>query len=149
MKKLFSIEEKDNSINSIDFSPNGEQFATAGKDSNIRIYDESTYNHHLDTKSISITLGAASWNNSGHSNRIFSLKFIDENILVSGGWDSVLHQWDIRTGKSVKSAHGPHVAGDSIDYSKGELLVGSYTDKDQIQIWDYPSFKLKQAISWT
>jgi WD40 repeat protein len=42
MKKLFSIEEKENSIHCIDFSPSGEHFATAGRDAHIRIYDEST-----------------------------------------------------------------------------------------------------------
>jgi COMPASS component SWD3 len=44
------------------------------------------------------------------------VKFIDENVLVSGGWDSVIHQWDVRVGKSVRSFYGPHVAGDSIDF---------------------------------
>ena len=29
-----------------------------------------------------------SWNNLGHSNRIFSVKYVDENTIVSGGWDS-------------------------------------------------------------
>lgn len=29
-----------------------------------------------------------SWNNMGHSNRIFSVKFTDENTIISGGWDS-------------------------------------------------------------
>jgi len=41
MKKLFSIEEKENSLHCCDFSKTGEHFATAGKDAHIRIYDES------------------------------------------------------------------------------------------------------------
>ena len=28
------------------------------------------------------------WNSTGHSNRIFSLKYYDENTVISGGWDS-------------------------------------------------------------
>ena len=71
---------------------------------------------YSDTKSINVTFGPADWNYRGHSNRIFSVKFIDDNILLSGGWDSVIHQWDLRAGKSVKSFYGPHVAGDSIDF---------------------------------
>lgn len=70
MKKMFSIEEKDNSILCCDFSKTGEHFATAGKDANIRIYDENT-------KTITTKLGNAEWNYSGHSNRIFSIKFVD------------------------------------------------------------------------
>ena len=77
------------------------------------------YNHYSATKSVSTDLGCAEWNYRGHSNRIFSVKFIDDNTIVSGGWDSVIHLWDIRQGKSVKSVFGPHVAGDSIDYSNG------------------------------
>lgn len=38
----------------------------------------------------------ADWNNIGHDNRVFAVKFIDDNILISGGWDSVIHVWDIR-----------------------------------------------------
>ena len=74
---------------------------------------------YLDTKSVSTDLGCAEWNYRGHSNRIFSIKFIDDNTIVSGGWDSVLHLWDIRQGKSVKAVFGLHVAGDSIDYHNG------------------------------
>jgi WD40 repeat protein len=39
MRKLFSIEEKDNSLHCCDFSKSGESFATAGRDCHIRIYD--------------------------------------------------------------------------------------------------------------
>lgn len=92
---------------------------------------------------------SAQWNYRGHSNRIFSVKFIDENTLVSGGWDSVIHVWDARLGKSVKSFYGPHVAGDSIDYQNGELLIGCYAAKDQIQIWDFAKFQQKQTMTWT
>lgn len=28
------------------------------------------------------------WNNLGHSNRIFSIKCVDDNTILSGGWDS-------------------------------------------------------------
>lgn len=52
-------------------------------------------------------------------------------------------------GKSVKSFYGPHVAGDSIDFKNGELLIGCYAAKDQIQIYDWGKLQLKQAISWT
>jgi WD40 repeat protein len=55
----------------------------------------------------------------------------------------------VRVGKSIKSIYGPHVAGDSIDYSNGELLIGCYAAKNQIQVWDYASFKEKQSLTWT
>jgi hypothetical protein len=43
---------------------------------------------------------------------------------------------------------GPHVAGDSIDYQNGQILIGCYASKDQIQIWDYNKFIQKEAINW-
>lgn len=40
MKKIFTVKEEENSILCCDFLKNGDFFATAGKDSNIRVYDE-------------------------------------------------------------------------------------------------------------
>ena len=40
MKRIFNLTEHDNSILCVDFNKTGEQFATGGKDCNIRIYDE-------------------------------------------------------------------------------------------------------------
>ena len=42
LKLLFSLQEYDNSLNSLDFSWTGNHFATAGKDFHVRIYDEGT-----------------------------------------------------------------------------------------------------------
>lgn len=126
----------------MDFSPNGTQFATAGKDFNIRIYDEGT-------KSVEVTLAAAQWDSKGHSNRVFAVKFIDENTLVSGGWDSVVHVWDIREANSVRSFYGPHLSGDALDYQNGQILTGSHSNKDQLQLWDFQSGKLIQNLDWS
>lgn len=41
-------------------------------------------------------LKKADWNHIGHDNRIFAIKFVDEKTLISGGWDSVVHVWDLR-----------------------------------------------------
>ena len=81
-------------------------------------------------------MGNAQWNHSGHSNRIFSLKFIDENTVISGGWDSVVHIWDLRQAKSAQSFYGPHIAGDSIDVKGNTILTGCYATKSQLQLWD-------------
>jgi WD40 repeat protein len=134
MKKLFSIKEEENSILCCDFDPTGERFATAGKDRSIRVYDESTVVVNVGTKSVCAFLGCADWNYSGHSNRIFSLKFMDSNTVVSGGWDSVIHIWDLRQLRSVRSFYGPHLAGDSLDFQENTLLTGCYATKNQSKI---------------
>ena len=124
-KYLFTIQEENNSILCMDYDKTGEHFATAGRDFNVRIYDEST-------KSVDTVLKAAHWNSRGHSNRVFAVKFIEDNLLISGGWDSVIHIWDIRTSETVRSIYGPHIAGDALDYQKGVILSGSHNAKDQI-----------------
>lgn len=142
MKKLFFMREENNTINALDFSRCGTFFATAGKDANIRVYDE-------ETKSISRLMKRADWNHVGHDNRIFAVKFIDEKTLISGGWDSVIHIWDIRLEKSVKHLYGANISGESLDFQDGKILAGCYSVKDQIQVWDYNLGKKIETIDWT
>ena len=54
----------------------------------VRIYDETTKSQVLQMKEKGEL--------PGHSNRIFAVKFVDENLLISGGWDAVVHVWDVR-----------------------------------------------------
>ena len=119
--------ENEHSILCMDYNLDGSRLATAGKDFNVRVYDE-------DIKSVSVIFAAAGWKQSGHNNRVFSVKFIHDNpnILMSGGWDSNLLIWDMRVGESVGSLFGPNLSGDSIDYKDGQVLTGSYRSKDQL-----------------
>lgn len=51
-------------------------------------------------------LDSSNWFNNGHSNRIFSIKFIpdDQNMLLSAGWEKAIFLWDIRDPKVRSSA---------------------------------------------
>lgn len=60
----------------------------------------------------------------------------------------MLHLWDVRSGKSEKAVFGPHVAGDAIDYHNGQILVGCYAAKQQLQLWDYNKFEMRTAMDW-
>ena len=71
-------------------------------------------------------LETADTNYPGHSNKIFSLKFMDENTVISGGWDKTVQIWDIRQERSVASIYGYKVGGDSIDVRENSILVGCY-----------------------
>lgn len=78
----------------------------------------------------------------GHTNRIFKIKIVENkpNLFVSGGWDSTLFLWDIRTPKSVNSLFGPCISGDAIDVKENLILTGSYRDKDCLELFDLRNF---------
>lgn len=143
-KQLVKLNEFDNQIFALDYLEDGTIFASAGKDTKIRIYDE-------ETKEIRGILQTIQWQSPGHNNRIFSLKFVnsdDPNTLISGGWDNNLHFWDLRTNKTYATIFGPSISGDSIDYKGGVVVTGSHRSKDYIQLWDYKTKNKIQEVSW-
>ena len=76
------------------------------------------------------------------------MKFIDDSTLLSGGWDSVLHLWDVRSGKSEKAVFGVHISGDAIDFHSDQILLGCNSAKQQIQLWDFKKFEMRTSIDW-
>jgi COMPASS component SWD3 len=132
-----------NPLYCLDYRSDAEMFAASGKDHAVNVYDETT-------KALVQKMGGqGSWK-SGHSNRVFSLKFNpnDENILLSGGWDNTVQIWDVRAGISVRNIFGPHICGDAIDVQNGMILTGSWREGNQLQIWDFGSGKLIEDIPW-
>ena len=143
-KCLHSTVEKNNQVLCIDYKSDGSQFATAGKDHTVRVYDEAT-------KSMLVKMeGGLGTITPGHSNRVFSLKFspTDPNIIISGGWDNTVQIWDTRVGHAIRSIYGPHVCGDSVDIHGGVVLTGSWRPKDQLQLWDYATGELIETIPY-
>ncbi len=84
-------EEPNNNFFCLDFHPNGKQFAAAGMDCHIYLYDETTRQRTQKMKE-------GLKNQVGHSNRVFVVKFHpqDHNILLSGGWDNTIQIYDLR-----------------------------------------------------
>ena len=132
-KCLHTITEEDNQIYALDYRDDASLFATSGKDKAVRVYDEATKT--VVTKLASGWVGAPS---AGHSNRVFSLKFVpdDPQLLLSAGWDNTVQIWDLRINQPAASLYGPHVCGDAIDVSGNEVLTGSWRQDKQLQIWD-------------
>ncbi|KAL7749509.1 hypothetical protein RI367_005064 [Sorochytrium milnesiophthora] len=142
---LGRIEEPDNQVLSVDYRCDGESFATAGADCMVRVYNEETKQvlTAMDTGDVS----------AGHSNRIFCVKWhpTDHNILVSGGWDSTLQFWDIRSGKSEKSIFGPYICGEAVDFNDGgdKILTGSYKKGQSLAVWSYGQGKEIETLPWS
>ena len=77
-----------------------------------------------------------------HVNRIFTVKCMpkDPSIFFSGGWDSTIQVWDVRTPTgSVRKICGPSISSDSIDIQGKTLLCGNYTNTDIVQLFDFPT----------
>ena len=78
----------------MDYSDQKKNIVTGGKDCCLRIYDVNTHQMVREYEK-------GDWYAPGHSNRIFSVKFKndDQNIMISGGWDASIFLWDIRQKK--------------------------------------------------
>lgn len=134
--QIASLREVDNQILALDYCSELSKIATAGKDANVRIYDDVT-------KRLVRTYEKGSWYSPGHSNRIFSAKFKnrDPNMLITGGWDSSIFIWDVREPKNVAAFVGPNVSGDTIDTKDNVMLIGSHRARDSIELWDFGTRK--------
>ena len=137
-KILQKIEEKNNPIMCCDYSYDGLLFATAGNDKIVKLYDDNT-------KTLIRNLESHRYNLPQHSNRIFSVKFsnIDNNLLLSGGWDNTILLYDLRAKEVQSYLYGPHICGDGMDLKDYLLLTVSWAKNDQIQLFD---LKMKKNV---
>lgn len=126
----------------LDINSDCSKFATAGHDKIVRLYDD-------ETKSL-ISALAPSYNEVGHSNRIFSVCFHKEetDLLVSGGWDKILVFYDARTPKIIGNILGVNISGDAIDLKDNLILTGAYDQKNHINIFDIRTMSLLEKYEW-
>jgi len=112
----------------VDYNKDGTQFATAGNDGIVRIYDEKMLKV---ARTLNTELEGGGSGAPGHSNRVFCVKYDpeDTNLLCSGGWDNNIMVWDIRQPNPIISIYGPYICGESIDLHDGYLLTGSHRNK--------------------
>jgi WD40 repeat protein len=145
-KCLHTITERGNQLFCIDYFQDGSQFATAGRDRLVRIYDEAT------KRQVQTLQGGDLKHTAGHSNRVFSLKYhpTHPHIVLSGGWDNTVQMWDMRKGHSVRSLWNCYLCGDSVDFSSdGEsILSGSWRTENALQIFDFGTGNLKESVQW-
>jgi len=57
--------------------------------------------------------------------------------------------WDTRQGtKPIRDIRGPLICGDGIDIHEDNVLTASWTQTNQLQIWDLRSSKLMTTVDW-
>mmetsp|Transcript_11081 Transcript_11081/g.27640 ORF Transcript_11081/g.27640 Transcript_11081/m.27640 type:complete len:359 (-) Transcript_11081:227-1303(-) len=148
-KCLHTITERGNQLFCLDYFADGSQFATAGRDRLVRVYDEAT------KRLVQTLQGGDMKETAGHSNRVFSLKYHPQhpNIILSGGWDNTVQVWDTRRGHSIRSLWNCYLCGDSVDFTSdgSQILTGSWRTENALQLWDFghgDNAEMAETIEW-
>ncbi|KAH0569964.1 WD40 repeat protein [Spironucleus salmonicida] len=130
--QLIDHQKLNTELYTIKYNNQGNQFAVAGRDQIVHIFDDAT---NKETQKLQC----------GHNNRIFGLAYDSQtsSVLYSGGWDNIVQIWDLRIGQPVQSIHSVQVCGDSIDELDGKLLIGSWRPNDCLQVYDLRQLKQK------
>jgi WD40 repeat protein len=104
-----------------DYNKSGSLLLTAGTSRKIYAFDESS------EKVLKFSMYGKDLKVPGHQNRIFCVKShpLDENLLVTSGWDSSIKIYDLRKRYPIASIGGPLCSGDSIDIYDDMILAGS------------------------
>lgn len=149
---LAVIDSKTENLTAIDYSADGSKFAIGGGDFIVRIFDSET-NEEI------VPLGPGSIRSTkvgqlapeGHTNRVFAVRFHPSipNQLVTAGWDKTVQVWDIEHHQALRYAYEPFVCGDTLDFDlkRNVLLVGSYSEKTSLQVYDFETMKLVSTIT--
>jgi WD40 repeat protein len=139
-QKCLSSVREDRQTLAVAYSPDYKQYASAGSDRSILLYDAPT-NKLMSTMEPSRDTSVM----DGHMSRVYALKFhpSDTKILLSGGWDDTVQFWDTRQRHSIRKIVGPHICGDALDIEPFTLnvLTGSWRTENQVEIWDFGSGK--------
>jgi WD40 repeat protein len=133
-RMMFESDLPDNQIFSSDYSPDSMHFALACKDNSIRVVDDTT-------KTVVNTFGPPQGYSPGHSSRVYAIKWSQNNLLVSAGWDDKVIVWDPRDKVSSRVILGPHICGEALDVKDNLILTGSYSSRQQVQLWSLDSGK--------
>ena len=171
-----SFHEQGNQVLSLDFKPNGGQFVTTGSDFSLRIYDDervggagsgiggtkdSSAKNGTEPSGVSPTLTLNEGEGIGltaHTARVQTVKWVDENTILSGGWDGTIQVWDVRQPKPVRSMFGATIyCTDGLDVhptNPSTIVTASGRDTEvarsgcALQVWDWAQGKRVCDVQW-
>ena len=127
-KNIHTVRLSNEQIYASDYNFDGSRYLLGCKDGNIKQFDEETFTQ------IGGPFRSYEDDITG-AQRVFCLKWFDENLFLSGGWDNKITIWDIRTTSPCREMFGPHICGDSVDIRDNYIVSGSYGIREQVQVW--------------
>ena len=116
---------------SIAYSPDGQLLVSGSEDSTICIWDANTY------ECLQVL--------TEHTDRVNSVKFINDQIFVSASEDSTIRLWNLNTYECLKVFRGHQDRLTSVDFH-GQILVSGSTDRT-VRLWDIKTGECKQTLS--
>ena len=142
-----TLQENEEHVNSVVFSPNGRTVASGSKDAAIRLWDVESatltaklIGHTREVKSVAFSLDGKTvasgsrdrtvrlWDVGadklkvtlkGHTNSVTSVSFSpDGEMLASGSMDNTIHLWDVSSGTDLQTTPiDTYVGGDSLAHT--------------------------------
>jgi eukaryotic-like serine/threonine-protein kinase len=122
IRTLSQPEGHRNTVRAVAISPDGTQIASASWEKNVKLWD-------LRTGKLLRTL-------EGHTDKVVTVAFINNQTLVSGSLDRTLRIWDTQSEQvqAIKDAHADWVL--SVAVRADQTLVSTGSDKT-IKIWKW------------
>ncbi|MEH2040951.1 nSTAND1 domain-containing NTPase, partial [Nostoc sp.] len=129
-----TLEGHSSPVNSVAYSPNGQQLASASADNTIKIWD--------------VSRGQLLKTLTGHSSLVNSIAYSPNGQhLASASADNTIKIWDVSSGQLLKTLTNHSSPVNSIAYSpNGKQLASASADKT-IKIWDVSSGQLLKTLT--
>ena len=123
-------------VNSLDFSPDGKVFASAGDDAVVRLWDVATGGELRQLK--------------GHDDTVVVLCAFahDGKTIVTSGIDKTIRIWDIE-GKELRRCTGHGAVVSEIAISRDGKVIASASWDQTVKLWDQATGKEAAAVGGT
>lgn len=124
----------ENTVNSVAFSPEGTQIASAGWDGLVRVWN--------------VESGEEIGSFQNHNDRVLSVAYApDGQTLVSGSRDKTVRVWDINTFGEVRRFDGHEGDVMSVTFSPDGSMIASGSADDTVRLWDVESQSIIHTLT--
>ena len=140
-EKLFELKGHTERVNSVAWSPKGDQIASGSEDKTIIIWDTTTADKVSELKGHTGPVLSVAWSPNG-------------NQVVSGSSDKTSLIWNVASGQKVAQLQGHTDYVRSVAWSPGGEQIATASDDKSVLVWDAESGqqvnkKMRLQLSFT